>query len=198
MPNEMEFPGIPTLSADGVADIPPLDAPLLETEHDDAPSTVEPPPKRRRRRKAKAAPEPAAPPPDDTERLRHLSAAIGAGFSVAGNILAQTRGAHWALTEQEVRTLGDVWAPALLPYMGSAGTYMPLLLAAVTTVGVVVPRVVADSSRPVLAPPAPQVQEVERSSLQEAPAPQEPAPVEPPPILPPPGRRAPGRREVSP
>jgi hypothetical protein len=145
----------------------------------------------------KAAPEPAAPPPDDTERLRHLSAAIGAGFSVAGNILAQTRGAHWQLSDSEVKTLGDVWAPALLPYMGSAGTYMPLLLAAVTTVGVVVPRVVADSSRPVLAPPAPPAIEVERADLQDAPPPPETAPAEPPPILPPPGRRT-GRREVSP
>lgn len=159
----IEIPGVPTLPPDGVADLPPLEAPGLEPD----PGTITPPaagepPKRRRRRRTAKTPEPAPEPTGpSSEDVGRLAVALGAGFAVAGSIMAAARGAHWQLTPEEQETLGQVWAPALAPYMGGAGRYMPFVLATLTTVGVFLPRVQQD-----------------RTGVQNAPAPAGALPVE--------------------
>lgn len=144
MPDTIEIPGVPTLGADGIADLPPLDAPMLEPEPGETAPPAEPVKRRRRRRTSKTAePAPVDPGPNP-EQLAHLSTALGAGFMVAGNVLAAARGAHWQVTADEQKMLGDVWAPALAPYMGGTGRYMPFILATITTVGVFLPRLQQD------------------------------------------------------
>lgn len=149
--------GIPSLGTNAIADIPPLEAPTLEPN---APSELAPTTERKRRRRrtkaqmqAAAAPEPVVDVGPSAEDIARLSVAFGAAFSVMGNVLAMSRGEHWRFTDAEIKALGDAWAPALAPYMGGAGKYMPFVLAGVTTVGVILPRVQADNSRAL--PPSP-------------------------------------------
>lgn len=163
MSETIEIPGVPTLATEGIAELPPLEAPGLEPE----PGTTAPPaggepPKRRRRRRTSKAPEPTPEPAGpSSEDVGRLAVALGAGFAVAGSIMAAARGAHWQLTPEEQETLGQVWAPALAPYMGGAGRYMPFVLATLTTVGVFLPRVQQD-----------------RAGVQNAPVPTSALPVE--------------------
>lgn len=164
--------GVPSLGTNIVAEIPPLDAPTLEPETPSEPAPTTERKRRRRRTKAQmqaaAAPEPTADVGPSAEDIARLSVAFGAAFSVVGNVLAMSRGEHWRFSDAETRALGDAWAPALAPYMGGTGKYMPFVLAGVTTVGVVLPRIQADNARALPSPTVavvPAIEVVTKSDL---------------------------------
>ena len=187
------LPGLPTVDASVTAELPPAPAPDVEESPADPPR-ADPTP-RRKSHKRKKTTEPPPPPPagPSPEEMGHLSTALGAGFDTAARILAASRGAHWLLSERERQTLGDAWAPALAPYLGAAGAYLPLLLAAVVTVGVVLPRVQQDAQQGRVSPgPVPlEVSDAELSAATTTIDPPPPSPLVPDvvPIEPPKAKR---------
>lgn len=158
----IEMPDTPELSGVGPVDLPPLGTPS-----ESASPVNDGAPKRRRRRSRAKTETPAEPattderPAPTPEELERLSSALGLGFKIGADLAAAARGAHWALRDEEVKALGDAWAHALAPYMGTAGKYMPFALAIVTTVGVALPRIQADANATRISPPpAPNVETI--------------------------------------
>lgn len=139
-------PGLPNLSTDGIADLPPAAEPSEPATDGPTEPGTDAPRKRRRRRgpnKSASAPAAEAATPSADEK-RHLALAIGAAFGVAGDMLAAARGEHFRISEQEKDVLGTAWAEAVAPFMGTAGKWMPFVVAGVHTVGVFIPKVQAD------------------------------------------------------
>jgi hypothetical protein len=136
-------PPVPELAGSPPAGpIPLADAPAGEAK-----------PKRSHQRRTKAqieadaAAELAAqnaPPVVSPEDLARTEQAFAVTFRAISGGLAKARGAHWALTDEEARTLGQVWGAAVAPYLHKVGPAVPWVSAAVVTWTIFQPRVEAD------------------------------------------------------
>lgn len=153
MRNEEIIP-VPHLDSSGdIGDIAPV------------PDELAPELGRKRRNKRKVAPEqPTAPiapntPAVTAAEVEVIAGAFALGFRVLFDAVASRRGQHWTLGEGEDRTLAIPWATALAPWLVSGSKYMPFAMAALATVGVVLPRIQHDArlvgSLPVIADSGP-------------------------------------------
>lgn len=132
---------VPDLDATRVTDIPPLGDTTEPTERD----TAQPEQKQKRRyrkRKAAQTDQPAAAGPEVEEA--QFAQALAMGFDFGGRIASGIRGDHWLFKPEETAVLGQVWASALIPYMGSIAPYTPFLVAIIVTAGTLMPRVQTD------------------------------------------------------
>lgn len=135
--DETEIPGLPTLPLDPPGEqLPVLPGPQPEPEPGEKP-------KRKRNRKKK--PEPAPAPEGVSEQdLTSCREALSTTFMIASTVVAEKRGEHWALTQTEADSLGEVWTAALAPYLPKIGAAMPWATALVVTTVMVMPRVKRD------------------------------------------------------
>jgi len=137
--------GVPQLDANAPGEIPPLRSPPTDGSDDITPDFGAP--KRRRRSKKTDAPPPQpeapkveAPPVVTPEDVQNIAQAFGVGFRVVFQMVAAKRGAHWLLDERAEQQLSGAWATALAPWLVTSSKYLPLAIAALATVGVVLPR----------------------------------------------------------
>lgn len=92
----------------------------------------------------------ASSPADSAPALSLEDAAKIAGDSlaetlrVASGVARRMRGAHWELTDEERKALGDAWGPVLAPYLGNFARHLPLVAAVSLTASVVWPRIERD------------------------------------------------------
>lgn len=143
---------MPNLSTAAPAgEIPAVDKPLGD---DLTPDFGVPKKRRSRARKPPAsAPVEPGPAPSVTPEPMTLSPverqqigkALGVGFRVIFAIVASKRGQHWQISETDEALLGATWTDALAPWLVSSSKYVPVAIAALATVGVVVPRLDVDA-----------------------------------------------------
>lgn len=145
-------------SADNAAETVPVVHLSLEppTEHIDwqqgagepSEASGEPRPRRKYRKRTKKAerlePEEPTRLPPDPQDLAAVSGALALGFRLVADLVARRRGAHWTISPEEARGLGDAWAAALAPYLSAVAGALPWALALGTTYAVVAPRLELD------------------------------------------------------
>lgn len=86
-------------------------------------------------------------PPTDgpsPEDMKRATDALAMTFAAVGAILADRRGEHWRMKDEECQTLAGPWAAVLAPYLPRVGAAMPLVSALVITWTVVQPRITED------------------------------------------------------
>lgn len=137
--------GVPSLDATAPGEIPPLNDPPNTGADDITPDFGAP--KRRRRSKKTETPPPQTeapkvdvPPVVTPEDVQNIAQAFGVGFRVIFQMVAAKRGEHWLLDEKSEQQLSGAWATALAPWLVTSSKYLPLAIAALATVGVVLPR----------------------------------------------------------
>jgi len=103
-------------------------------------------PRKRRRKMYEPPPPPPPPEPISPNELQAVAKALGVGFRVIFQIVAAKRGEHWQLSEGDESMLGAAWGEALAPWLKDSAKYAPFALAALATVGVVMPKVQQDAA----------------------------------------------------
>lgn len=139
---------IPAESLPSLEETLAITDPEPEADEPGAPTAEEP--KRRRRRRKQAAKvedaEPVNPMPSE-EEIAAMGKVLGLGFRTIFAMVASRRGDHWRLDDNETATIGQAWSVACAPYFHHAGKYLAFATAAITTVGVVSPRLDEDARR---------------------------------------------------
>jgi len=80
-------------------------------------------------------------------------ATFALGFSFLARAVAGKRGKHWQLADDEAAQLGQAWATAAAPWLGGLGQASPFVSAAIVTLAIVAPRVLADAEAVAALPP---------------------------------------------
>lgn len=146
MSSSIPVPELGTPEPDG--QLPPLSEPLPQQPMS---GNVSEPSKRPRSRRRTMPPpqqpvEPAQPvQPLSPQEFTAISKAIGMGWRVLFQILAQRRGEHWLISPEDEKMLGDAYTDAAAPWLAASAKYAPIAGAVLLTVGVVVPRVQQDA-----------------------------------------------------
>ena len=107
------------------------------------PTATDEPKKRGRPRKDEPSPEPIGPSPED---VANAQAAMGVTFKAASVLAAGRWGAHWVLSDEDTKKVGDAWGVAVAPYLSKLGPATPFLVAAMVTWSVIQPKV-AETAR---------------------------------------------------
>lgn len=128
---------------------PEPNTPLPPMEDDIVPEL---PPRRKRRKREERETVPQSEPsqvPAPTmspEEMKAISGALGLGFRVLFAMAASKRGAHWQLSADDERMLGEAWSEALAPWLARSAKYVPIAAAGFATLSVVMPRVQYDAN----------------------------------------------------
>jgi hypothetical protein len=88
----------------------------------------------------KSEPDPLPDPAILRKRESDLADALAGSLLMLSSMAAHSDAEEFALSETECKTLGDVWAPCLAPYMESMAGALPWAIAAATTAKVLLPR----------------------------------------------------------
>lgn len=81
----------------------------------------------------------------DAEAGKAIAGMLAKTFDLGAKLLARKRGDHWRISEEEAATLGEAWAAPLTPYLAQLAEYSPWIVAAMATVNVVAPRLIAEA-----------------------------------------------------
>jgi hypothetical protein len=81
----------------------------------------------------------------DAEAGKAIAGMLAKTFDLGAKLLARKRGDHWRISEEEADALGEAWAAPLTPYLAQLAEYSPWIVAAMATVNVVAPRLIAEA-----------------------------------------------------
>jgi len=97
--------------------------------------------------------------------MEQIAKALGVGFRVVFAMVAMNRGQHWQIAPADEQLLGAAWAEAFRPWLLTSAKYVPLAMAALVTIGVVVPRIDADAKLNPAPEPAPNADTPRQASV---------------------------------